>query len=688
MMTDSQRLLPKGYAPTADETGAEPAPMHPAADSPQGRKLKAVALLRRRLTPDVLARLGDVDGRLREYFEDLRDHSGVLKGDPDDRHNYYEVLSGVKFLRLLATYRFDTRKVRRVIRLRDGEWRRDGRRWVHVSGGLAQETGEHYRWLPFQVYILASVFGFRTQVDTGVAEGTRGLLPTETARGGTIWDDRRLCTDFTFYAPRKNDKTGMSAFIQVENFLLEDPNSESYCVANSADQANRLFERTRYMVQQLDPTGQRIRQTATVCDWKPSYQHVRNSVIRPLTAGPKSKDGLKASLACVDEYGSAAYTRGKSDMQQLLDVVQSSMVSRREPLLFTTTTAGRIKDGPFIGKLAALHMLLERELDPAATSDPTGDRVLCLCLEPDQWERDEEYLLTSRPLRRKVCPCLGVIAQQSFYDDYAMQARTDPSKLTEYVTKNMNVYRSEQAQEWLTPEEVRALQVAGRVDDCKAADGWVVFVGMDFSLGDDLHAMSYLCYNRRDGRFFADCDAWMTERAMRQHPMHEVLDSWRRDGWLGLSPGETLQPELPVGRVAELFERQGIQFGSFLYDPYKAKTVTNALAAYFYAWFARRGQQLDPSRLIMPCRQNYATFNPLVGELDYMVKSTPPLIRFSQSPLWPWEAGNMVLDTSTDGMENRKPRKRDASSKIDNYVALLEALAGYDRANSQEQPAA
>ena len=41
-------------------------------------------------------------------------------------------------------------------------------------------------------------------------------------------------------------------------------------------------------------------------------------------------------------------------------------------------------------------------------------------------------------------------------------------------------------------------------------------------------------------------------------------------------------------------------------------------------------------------------------------------------------AGNMVLDVSTDGMENRKPRKRDAGAKIDNWIALLQALKGYD----------
>lgn len=82
---------------------------------------------------------------------------------------------------------------------------------------------------------------------------------------------------------------------------------------------------------------------------------------------------------------------------------------------------------------------------------------------------------------------------------------------------------------------------------------------------------------------------------------------------------------------------------------------------------------------MLPCRQNYATFNPLVLEIDYMVKNNPPLIHFSQNPLWPWQAGNMVLDVSTDGMENKKPVKRgNRQDKIDNWICLLMAERGYD----------
>lgn len=652
--------------------------------SPQQVKELAVGRLDAALDETVCEHIEAIDPRLLAYFRSLTQCSTGAT----DQHNLYEVLCGLRFMRLFRLYGFDVKKVQQVIRLREGRWHQEGRRWVHDGGGLAQPSmkGEKvFRWEPFQIFILASTFGFKAFIDTGAEEGDRDMLPTEAVGpDGHIYDMRRLCTDFTFYSPRKVDKTGMAAYIQVVFFLLEDADSQIFCAANSADQSKILYERTRKMLSQLDPEGQRIRQTATVCDWRPAYKSVRDTSIRPLTAGGKTKDGLMASLVCCDEYGSAAWIKNRSGMKQLIDVVESSMGPRREPLSFTTTTAGTITAGPFIEKLATLHKLLDDELKPRQVN-PTmpgaltdsNDRTLCLLLEPDQWERDEETMLTSHALWHKVNPMLGKIVQTSFYEDWAAKVRRDPTNLPEYVTKLMNVYHTDAVQEWISAEHVRALQVDARIDDCKYADGWVVFAGMDFSLGDDLHALSYLAFNTRTREFFADCDSWLTEHSLEVSPMRDVFLQWVDKGWLHTSPGSTLNPELPVSRIAEL-TGEGVNIMLFLYDPYKATQPINALSAYVYSL------GVDPKQVVLPCRQNYATFSPLVLELDFLVKNDPPLMRFSQNPLWPWEAGNMILDVSTDGMENRKPRKRSANSKIDNFICLLMGLKGYDLLDGKE----
>lgn len=659
--------------------------------------------------------LRDVDERLERYFLDLTSNAWDDGMDCNTRHNFFEICGGIRFLRFMKEYEMDVEKVRKVIRLREGEWKKgDDGIWRHVSGGIPQPTAQgkaYFRWEPFQVFILASVFGFYCLVDTGLKAGEREIKETERVISGNIYDRRRLCTDFTLYAPRKVDKTGMSAYVQLVFFLMEDYNSEIYCCANSADQSKTLYTRTRGMVDYLN-RPHRFHVTATVCDWEPKYRDVRNSMIVPLTAGGKTKDGLQAQLCCADEYGSAAWVKDHSDMKSLVDVIQSSMGPRREPLTFITTTAGNITDGPFVQILGGLHRIMSGEADGRYMAyrndrDHRGysgdgndhiagvllrpeDRTMGLLLEPDIWERDEETLLDGKYVRHKINPMLGKIVQESFYDEGAAKVRREPSYITEYVPKYMNVYRSASTKEWIRADLVRRLQRDMRVEDCVRQDGWLIFTGLDFSLGDDLHAMSYLCYNARTRAFFADMDSWLSEKALEESPLREIFSAWVRSGWLHTSPGATLDPLLPVGRIAELNGTGMYDFITFHYDPFKSKQPINALCEYFYNDAASRGRRMDPSLYVLPCRQNYATFNPLVNELDFMAKNEPPLISFSMNPMWPWQAGNMVLDTSVDGMENHKPVKRGGKgtgsreNKIDNWICLLEALAGFDRFQGKE----
>ena len=677
----------------------------------------------------VMEELWGIDERLGIYFEELGSDKWDDGQDCNTRHNYYEICGGLRFLRYLREYEIDVEKVRKVIRLREGGWKKgaDGI-WRHVSGGIPQPSSKgkaFYRWEPFQVFILTSVFGFYCWVDTGTKAGERELTDTEKVMDGRIYDRRRLCTNYTLYAPRKVDKTGMSAYIQLVFFLMEDYNSEIYCCANSADQSKTLFTRTRGMVDYLNHPH-RFHVTATIVDWEAKYREKHNSMIVPLTAGGKTKDGLQAQLCCADEYGSAAWVKDHSDMKSLVDVIESSMGPRREPLTFITTTAGNITDGPFVQILNGLHRVLSEEGDgrrggaaaygtqrqegAAAQQRPTErsdgqrtegqltdgrllrpeDRTMGLLLEPDAWERDEEALLSSKSVRRKINPMLGKIVQESFYDEGAAKVRREPSYITEYVPKYMNVYRSGSVKEWISPELVRSLQMEYRVEDCTRDKGWIIFTGMDFSLGDDLHAVSYLCFNVRDRTFFADMDSWMSSKALEASPLRDVYRSWVAAGWLHVSPGATLDPLLPVGRIAALNGTGRYDFITFHYDPFKSKQPINALCEYFYNDAAQKGLRVDPNQYVLPCRQNYATFNPLVNELDFMVKNDPAMIRFSMNPMWPWQAGNMVLDTSTDGMENHKPVKRGGKgtgsreNKIDNWICLLEGLAGFDRFQGKE----
>ena len=328
-------------------------------------KQDAIDLLKKRLTEDVRKRLAEVDDRLLEYFDDCATNVSNVFGDENDRHGMWEILCACKFLRMFNTYHFNSKKVQFYLRLREGIWRREGKRWTYVSGGLrlpSTQGARIYRWQPFQVFVLASVFGFYTWINTKVEAGTKDVLEeTEREKDGWVWDFRRFVSEFIMYGPRKIDKTGLSSFIQLVFFLFGDFNSEIYALAMTEAQSKILFDRTKFMLNQAnvsDEGNPMFRMTQKIVDWLPKYrEQIRNSKIVPLTGGGKAPDGTNTQLLNWDELGSSPYVNGKSDMQAHINVCQSSMGMRREPLTFGTTTAGTITSGPFIEMLQGRHDL-------------------------------------------------------------------------------------------------------------------------------------------------------------------------------------------------------------------------------------------------------------------------------------------------------------------------------------------
>ena len=646
----------------------------------QEEKQQAHALLSERMA-EQHQQVTDIEPRLAAYLDDLTEHP--------EAHNGNELLGAIKFLRLLRTYETDIETFRDVVYKYEGIWQQtDGGMWRHMEGGLKHPgtTGPtYYRLQPFQVFVLAAMFCLKAWVNTENEAGSRELLPTERiGEDGMIYDLRRLCTEFTLFTPRKTAKTQLSAFIQFWYFMSGDENAECYCCANASDQAKILFSRTRELIHQMDPKERRIRFTASQVNWKPGQ--FRTASLTALSAGGKTKDGLFAQLCSADEYGSAQYINGASDMGKLVSVVESSMGPRREPMTFISTTAGIIQAGPFIDKLFGIRSLLMEELDPEAPHELADDRQMCLLLEPDEWEQqDEQLLMTSKEVRRKVNPMLGIIVQHSFYDDEVAKARQNPEKKNEVISKLLNVYHAATIQEWVKAEQVRPLQTDRRIDQCTKKDGWVVFVGLDFSQGDDLHTASYLAARKhpsgRGTEFFADCDAWIKEDTLEQSSIRALYEQWIKDGWLHVSPGKVFQPSLFINRLDELF-KQGVQFAAWGYDKYQSKDPVNALKAYLQSVM----KVPNPEPYVQVVSQLNSEFNAPTDDLYAAMFAPVPFIGFSGNPLWPFCFGNCALEI--DGRDNKRPVKRTPGSdscKVDPVQALIMAMDLYTRFEGTRQ---
>ena len=644
------------------------------------------------------ALLEDIEPRLAEYYDHLCQHTGTEKGDPNDHHNGFELLCALRLLRLLQTYPLNREKIDQVLYMGEGEWRRDAQGyWQHVEGGLGQpgrNGPEVYRWEPFQVFMIVAMYGPMAWIGTETYEGDRRPTDTERINPTTreIEDLRRLCTRFILFGPRKINKSGFAAITNVEDFMFGDYDAQVVCTANSQEQSKILFNKTKDLLQQLDPVtgrkfnGKYLNYTATEVKFMAGKYRAAELIAIP--AGGKMPDGKFASRSAEDEYGSAGYTNGRSDMGQTAAVIESSMGPRREPMTVITTTASLITSGPFMEMLEATHRLLLQELKyPTGEATPTlaEDRQMCLLLEPDEWEaEDEDYLLTSKSIRRKINPMLGKIVQHSFYDTQAAESRMDETKKRETIAKLFNVYRSGRITKWIKGEEVARLQVERRIDDCTKDQGWVVFTGLDFSLGGDWNGPGWLAARRhpsgRGTEFFADCDVWISEEEYNDSPLHPLYEQWVKGGWMNVSPGKTFQPELFVGRLSELIEK-GVQFMFFGYDKYKSKVPINVLKSYLQS---KLGIQ-NPEPYVQVVSQLNSEFNGPTEDLYNIMFAPVPFISYSNSPLWPFCFNNAMLET--DNRENKRPVKanQSASCKIDPIQCIIMALDLYERYEGARQ---
>ena len=314
------------------------------------------------------------------------------------------------------------------------------------------------------------------------------------------------------------------------------------------------------------------------------------------------------------------------------------------------------------------------------------DRRFGVILCPDAWEENEDTILNADAnLIRKVNPHTGITVQADFYAGELSKARTNQDYRREVMTKLFNVFQSERVVSWLQPRDIRPLQRDAVIDKYKAERAWIVFAGMDFSQGNDLHTIAYLAFNtnpeHQGPRFFADFDAWVSEETLRSISIRPMYEQWIEQGWLHVCEGKVFEPSLLTARVMEL-SSAGVNLAGFGYDPYQSRQVVNDLGSWIYTTTGA-----DPKEFIIPVRQNFASYNPVVDEFTYMVQTEEPWIRFSSNPMWPWLFGNVALAVSTDGMENKKPVKASTadSCKVDPIQALLSALMVYDLFNGKVQ---
>ena len=454
--------------------------------------------------------LDQTDIRLKDYVKSAISH-------PDD-HNLYELLSILRFFRLLDAYIFKPTEVKKFIVFYEN---------LKFSGLKGRVK---YRLTPIQVFQFANILGFyRTP-------------------------EKRLCRDALLFVPRKYSKTTSVASLAIYDLLFGDANAQAYVAANSYDQAQICFGEIKNILKSLD---KRFKNFKINREQVFSKRRGRTSFARCLASNPDKLDGLNASTVILDEFSQA-------DSAELKNVLTSSMGARVNPMTIVITTASDKLESPFVNMLNSYKAVLRGEVE--------NDSIFAHIFEPDVNDAEDDPHTWA-----KVQPHLGITVQADYYENEYRKAQMTAEDMLTFRTKLLNLFVQDEAKVWFTSGEIEAM--CKDDNDLKTLknrpDAMVAF---DLSVCDDFSSVSYNIYLPEIKMFHIHNDYYFPRKMLISHPNRELYERWAADGYLRLCDGNVIDYRMIVNDI-NARNRESIRILNIGYDPYKSMEFVNMMGA-------------------------------------------------------------------------------------------------------------
>jgi len=452
-------------------------------------------------------------------------------------------------------------------------------------------------------------------------------------------NDCRRFTHAYVEVARKNGKTTEGAAIVNYCFFADRPKEvgpEAYFGATKQEQAAKAWREARLQIEK-HPT---LRKHAKI--YLSSYTITIPGTaarMRPLGRDSSTEDGLNPSIALIDEYHAHPDS-------SLLDVLESGMGARQQPLVLIITTAGYDKSGPcFTQEHEIAEQLLEGSIDPRP------EHVFAIIYSLDEGDN-----FADERVWQKANPNLGVSIEREYLRQRVKLALAMPAKANDVKTKNFNIW-TQAVTRWITDEQWMAC--AGEVD-LESLKGRPAYLGMDLSSTQDLTSVCLCFPPRAPGELWKLAwKYWIPEDGILEHIQKDKVpyDVWIEEGLVVATPGDTVDYDWVEGEIAELAESYDIQ--EVAYDPWKAAEVVNHL----------QGAGLT----MVPVRQ---AFNPMALYSDALEKKLLSReIAHGGNAVARWNMACVEMKSDRQGNVMPMKPKRDVPGKrIDGIVAAIMAV--------------
>jgi phage terminase large subunit-like protein len=460
---------------------------------------------------------------------------------------------------------------------------------------------------PVQCWWAAGIFGFREK-DTGL----------RWTRKASIW------------CPRKNGKTSLGAAILLFCSCCEgEPSAEAVISAGSESQAHIPFDIVRAMIDKDDD----LREWSGAYDTNDYIDFVkRDGSIKLATARAKNLDGYNPHLVFEEELHSQSI--------EVINVLETAQGARRNPLVFSISTAGRDVNAPAYDDWKNCQAVLSGRLKAPRffTALYAGDR------------EDDENRFNLKVVE-KLNPLYGVSLNPVSIDEEISKAKQSDERLNEYRRTRINVW-SRAAGNLINTDEWKLC--ADPSLNLDAFRGFPMYVGVDLASHSDLNAASFLI--KVEDCLYAVTKYWLPQESprFRDDRYADSFGGWSRDGFIDLTPGNYADQDVILAKVLETMKGHHVMAVGM--DTYQHVFLAGALS--------KEGYQA------IPIPKNARFMSRPTDDIVARTKNLK-LLQHDGNPVTEWCAGNVVGYRDANDNVLPKKEKRMQGASIDGMDAMI-----------------
>jgi phage terminase large subunit-like protein len=480
--------------------------------------------------------------------------------------------------------------------------------FLFLKHSKGEWAGQPLELSPWQAFCVGSVFGWHRE------NGTR--------RFRTAYQE----------VPRKNGKSTQLAGVGLYGLIADkEPGAEIYTAATKKDQARIIFGEAHRMVR----TSPELRERVSVFKLNLSVDETA-SKFEPLSADEQTLDGLNPHFVLLDELH-------KQRNRAVLDVLDTALGARRQPLLWIITTAGDdAPDSVYAWENDHATKVLERIVE-----DDTHFVFVTTIDDGDRWDDPKAWA--------KANPNLGISVYLDDIRRQAIKAKANPPAQEAFKRLRLNVRTA--AATRLIPMPLWRKNTLGRFDPAQMR-GRRCWCGLDLSSKIDLSAFLKLFPPEgEEERWRVVAKFWMPADTIEEKSDRDRKSQYRRwvdEGWIEASPGNIID-HLEIQR-AVIADNDEHEFLGLAYDPWNATQLAIGL----------QSEGIQVYEFI----QGIRTYTAPTKELMAMLLGSK--LDHGDNPVLTWMASNLAV--KPDKNENLMPEKKLSMNRIDGMSALIMAI--------------